>query len=432
MAVNSVTPEGTLTDGDTRRRIMAIVGASSGNLVEWFDFYVYSFCSLYFAHIFFPSGNTTTQLLQTAGVFAAGFLMRPIGGWLFGRIADRRGRKVSMLISVCMMCFGSLVIACLPGYSVIGTWAPALLLLARLFQGISVGGEYGTSATYMSEVAIEGRKGFYASFQYVTLIGGQLLAVLAVVILQNVLSSEDLHAWGWRIPFAMGAVLAIVALWLRRQLDETSQKETRTLKEAGSFKGLWRNRKAFMMVLGFTAAGSLSFYTFTTYMQKYLVNTAGMSANLASLIMTAALFIYMLVQPLFGLLSDRVGRRTSMLCFGALATLFTVPILTALQNVTSPYAAFALVMCALLITSFYTSISGILKAEMFPAQVRALGVGLSYAVANALFGGSAEYVALSLKSSGIETVFFWYVTVMAALAFLVSLKLHRKGKGLRL
>ena len=432
MAVNSVTPEGTLTDGDTRRRIMAIVGASSGNLVEWFDFYVYSFCSLYFAHIFFPSGNTTTQLLQTAGVFAAGFLMRPIGGWLFGRIADRRGRKVSMLISVCMMCFGSLVIACLPGYSVIGTWAPALLLLARLFQGISVGGEYGTSATYMSEVAIEGRKGFYASFQYVTLIGGQLLAVLAVVILQNVLSSEDLHAWGWRIPFAMGAVLAIIALWLRRQLDETSQKETRTLKEAGSFKGLWRNRKAFMMVLGFTAAGSLSFYTFTTYMQKYLVNTAGMSANLASLIMTAALFVYMLVQPLFGLLSDRVGRRTSMLCFGALATLFTVPILTALQNVTSPYAAFALVMCALLITSFYTSISGILKAEMFPAQVRALGVGLSYAVANALFGGSAEYVALSLKSSGIETVFFWYVTVMAALAFLVSLKLHRKGKGLRL
>ncbi|WP_432699960.1 MFS transporter [Kluyvera cryocrescens] len=432
MAVTSVTTERTLTDSDTRRRVMAIVGASSGNLVEWFDFYVYSFCSLYFAHIFFPSGNTTTQLLQTAGVFAAGFLMRPIGGWLFGRIADRRGRKVSMLISVCMMCFGSLVIACLPGYSVIGTWAPALLLLARLFQGLSVGGEYGTSATYMSEVAVEGRKGFYASFQYVTLIGGQLLAVLVVVILQNILSSEDLHAWGWRIPFAMGAVLAVVALWLRRQLDETSQKETRTLKEAGSLKGLWRNRKAFVMVLGFTAAGSLSFYTFTTYMQKYLVNTAGMSANLASVIMTAALFVYMLVQPLFGMLSDKVGRRTSMLCFGAFATLFTVPILTALQSVSSPYLAFALVMCALLITSFYTSISGILKAEMFPAQVRALGVGLSYAVANALFGGSAEYVALSLKSAGIETAFFWYVTVMAALAFLVSLKLHRKGKGLRL
>lgn len=432
MTETSIAARDSLTGSDTRRRVWAIVGASSGNLVEWFDFYVYSFCSLYFAHIFFPAGNTTTQLLQTAGVFAAGFLMRPIGGWLFGRIADRHGRKKSMLISVCMMCFGSLVIACLPGYATIGTWAPALLLLARLFQGLSVGGEYGTSATYMSEVAVEGRKGFYASFQYVTLIGGQLLALLVVVVLQQILSSEDLHAWGWRIPFALGAVLAIVALWLRRQLDETSQKETRTLKEAGSFKGLWRNRKAFLMVLGFTAGGSLTFYTFTTYMQKYLVNTAGMSANTASILMTAALFVFMLIQPLIGALSDRIGRRTSMLIFGGMATVCTVPILSALQSVTSPVAAFALVMCALLIVSFYTSISGILKAEMFPAQVRALGVGLSYAVANALFGGSAEYVALSLKSVGVESAFFWYVTLMGALAFLVSLMLHAKGKGLRL
>ncbi|APZ03694.1 MFS transporter [Kosakonia cowanii] len=432
MAENSMKNSESLTSSDTRRRVWAIVGASSGNLVEWFDFYVYSFCSLYFAHIFFPQGNPTTQLLQTAGVFAAGFLMRPIGGWLFGRIADRHGRKRSMLISVCMMCLGSLVIACLPGYETIGTLAPALLLLARLFQGLSVGGEYGTSATYMSEVAVEGRKGFYASFQYVTLIGGQLLALLVVVILQQVMEDSELRAWGWRIPFALGAALAIVALWLRRQLDETSQQEVRSLKEAGSMKGLWRNRKAFLMVLGFTAGGSLTFYTFTTYMQKYLVNTAGMHANVASIIMTAALFLFMVIQPVIGALSDRIGRRTSMLLFGGLATVCTVPILTALHSVTSPYAAFALVMLALVIASFYTSISGILKAEMFPAQVRALGVGLSYAVANAVFGGSAEYVALSLKSIGFETAFFWYVTAMGAVAFLVSLTLHRKGKGIRL
>jgi CDP-diacylglycerol---serine O-phosphatidyltransferase len=304
MAESTVTADSKLTSSDTRRRIWAIVGASSGNLVEWFDFYVYSFCSLYFAHIFFPSGNTTTQLLQTAGVFAAGFLMRPIGGWLFGRIADKHGRKKSMLLSVCMMCFGSLVIACLPGYETIGTWAPALLLLARLFQGLSVGGEYGTSATYMSEVAVEGRKGFYASFQYVTLIGGQLLALLVVVVLQHTMEDAALREWGWRIPFALGAVLAVVALWLRRQLDETSQQETRALKEAGSLKGLWRNRRAFIMVLGFTAAGSLCFYTFTTYMQKYLVNTAGMHANVASGIMTAALFVFMLIQPLIGAASN--------------------------------------------------------------------------------------------------------------------------------
>lgn len=417
---------------DKKKRIFAIVGASSGNLVEWFDFYVYSFCSIYFAASFFPAGNSTTQLLQTAGVFAAGFFMRPIGGWLFGYIADKHGRKNSMLISVCMMCAGSLVIACLPTYESIGSWAPVLLLVARLFQGLSVGGEYGTSATYMSEVAIKGRRGFYASFQYVTLIGGQLLALLVLVALQQILSAEELKAWGWRIPFAIGAVLAVVALYLRRSLNETSDAKTRNHKDAGSLKGLWKNRKAFLMVLGFTAGGSLSFYTFTTYMQKYLVNTSGMDAKLASGIMTAALFIYMLLQPLVGALSDKIGRRSSMLIFASLATLLTVPILLTLKNVSNPYVAFGLIVLALFIVSFYTSISGLLKAEMFPPEVRALGVGLSYAVANAMFGGSAEYVALSLKSFGFENAFFWYVSGMCLLALIVSLRLHRKGKEIQL
>ncbi|MHC2596246.1 MFS family transporter [Pantoea sp. X85] len=421
------------TAADSKKRIWSIVGASSGNLVEWFDFYVYSFFSLYFAHVFFPSGDTTTQLLQTAGVFAAGFLMRPIGGWLFGYIADRHGRKASMLISVCMMCLGSLVIACLPGYGEIGLAAPVILLLARMFQGLSVGGEYGTSATYMSEVALEGRKGFYASFQYVTLIGGQLLAVLTVVVLQQILSDEELRSWGWRIPFFLGAALAVVALWLRRSLNETSEKKHREHRDAGSITGLLRNHtRAFLMVLGFTAGGSLSFYTFTTYMQKYLVNTAGMDARSASGLMTGCLLVFMLIQPIVGALSDKIGRRASMMIFGAGAAICTVPILLLLQNVQSSWLAFALIMLALIITSFYTAISGILKAEMFPPEVRALGVGLSYAVANAIFGGSAEYVALLLKREGIETSFFWYVSAMGALAFLVSLMLHRKGKGIAL
>ena len=394
------------TGEERSKRIFAIVGASSGNLVEWFDFYVYAFSAIYFAASFFPSDDPTVQLLNTAGVFAAGFLMRPIGGWLFGRLADRHGRKNSLMISVLMMCFGSLMIACLPTYSSIGAWAPALLLLARLIQGLSVGGEYGTTATYMSEVALRGQRGFFASFQYVTLIGGQLLAVLVVVIMQQLLSDEELRAWGWRIPFVVGAIAALISLMLRRSLHETSSAETRKDKDAGTIKGLFRHHTAaFITVLGYTAGGSLIFYTFTTYMQKYLVNTAGMPAKTASYVMTGALFLYMVMQPFFGMLSDRIGRRNSMLLFGALGTLFTVPLLMALKTVSSPFMAFVLITLALCIVSFYTSISGLVKAEMFPPQVRALGVGLAYAVANAAFGGSAEYVALGLKTMGMENTF---------------------------
>ncbi|MNM48773.1 Alpha-ketoglutarate permease [compost metagenome] len=396
--------------------------------MEWFDFYVYAFCAIYFAPAFFPSDDPTVQLLNTAGVFAAGFLMRPIGGWIFGRLADRHGRKNSLMISVLMMCFGSLMIACLPTYASIGTWAPALLLLARLIQGLSVGGEYGTTATYMSEVALRGQRGFFASFQYVTLIGGQLLAVLVVVILQQLLSEDELRAWGWRIPFVVGAIAALISLMLRRSLHETSSAETRQDKDAGTIKGLFRNHAAaFITVLGYTAGGSLIFYTFTTYMQKYLVNTAGMTAKNASYVMTGALFLFMVLQPFFGMLSDRIGRRNSMMLFGAFGTLCTVPLLMALKTVTSPFMAFVLISLALCIVSFYTSISGLVKAEMFPPQVRALGVGLAYAVANAMFGGSAEYVALGLKTLGMENTFYWYVTAMMAIAFLFSLRLPKQA-----
>lgn len=407
---------------DTRRRVFAIVASASGNLVEWFDFYVYSFGALYFAAQFFPSGNQTTQLLNTAAIFAAGFLMRPIGGWLFGRIADRLGRKTSMLISVSMMCLGSFAIAILPTYASIGVMAPVLLLLIRLVQGLSVGGEYGTTATYMSEVALAGRRGFFSSFQYVTLIGGQLLAVLVMVILQSFLSTEEMQAWGWRVPFLLGGLAAIVALFLRRTLHETATAETRDRKEAGSFANIWQNhRRAFLIVVGFTAGGSLSFYTFTTYMQKYLVNTAGFSKEVASETMTIVLLIFMLMQPLFGYLSDKIGRKIMITAFGGVSVLTTIPLLTMIGSAQTPGSAAIYILIAMAIVSMYTSIGGIVKAELFPAEVRAMGVGFSYAIANAIFGGTAEYVALWFKDSGMESGFFWYVTAIMVIVFLVGL-----------
>lgn len=418
----------TYSTSEKRKRIFAIFAASSGNLVEWFDFYIYAFCAIYFAHIFFPAANPTVQLLNTAGVFAVGFLMRPIGGWIFGRIADRHGRKKSLVISVMMMCAGSLMIACLPGYDVIGIWAPALLLVARLLQGLSVGGEYGTTATYMSEIAMKGKRGFYSSFQYVTLIGGQLSAVLVILILQQFLDESQLKEWGWRIPFVIGAFAAVIALLLRKTLSETASNLSEVHNDAGSVKALFRDhKKAFFTVLGYTAGGSLSFYTFTTYMQKYLVNSAHMSIKTASAVMTGCLLVYMLMQPVFGALSDRIGRRNNMLLFGGLGMLFTIPIMVILQGVSEPWIAFVIITFALCIVSFYTSIAGIVKAEMFPPQVRALGVGLSYAIANAVFGGTAEFVALSLKAEGYESMFYWYVTCMLGVAFLVSFRLPRNA-----
>jgi MHS family alpha-ketoglutarate permease-like MFS transporter len=423
-AAQTVPPHYTFEE--KRRRVFAIMAASSGNLVEWFDFYIYAFTSIYFAPSFFPKSDETVQLLQAAAVFAIGFLMRPIGGWVFGKIADRRGRKTSLVISVVMMCLGSLLIACLPTYGQIGLFAPLLLLLARMLQGLSVGGEYGATATYLSEVALRGKRGFFSSFQYVTLIGGQLLAVLVIFLLQQALSEDDLKSYGWRIPFVIGAVTAVVAMLLRRTLHETAAPETLAKKEAGSFAVIWRDhRAAFLTVLGYTAGGSLIFYTYTTYMQKFLITTAHMPKTTATNISLVTLFVYMCLQPVFGALSDRIGRRRSMMLFGGLGVLSTVPIMTMLAHTNSPVEAGVLIVVALSIVSLYTSVSAIVKAEMFPPEVRALGVGVGYAISNAIFGGSAEAVALWLKSRGMESTFFWYVTAMMAIAFVASLRMPK-------
>ena len=407
------------------------MAASSGNLVEWFDFYVYAFAALYFAPAFFPAKDPTAQLLDTAGVFAAGFLVRPLGGWLFGRLADRFGRKRSLVLSVSLMCAGSLGIACLPTYATAGALAPALLLLARLVQGISIGGEYGTTATYLSEASLHGRRGFYSSFQYVTLIGGQLLAVLVIVVLEQLLSEAELRAWGWRIPFVIGAVTAVVALLLRRTLHETQTEEARRDARAGSLRGLLREHpRAFASVLCYTAGGSLFFYTFTTYMQKYLVNTSHLAKRTASLVMTVALIFFMVMQPLCGALSDRIGRRHSMIIFGVLGTAVVVPLLSALGATHDPVIAALLIIAALAVLSFYTSVSAVVKAEMFPAEVRALGVGFAYALGNALFGGTAEYVALALKSHGYEPTYAWYVAIVMVVFVVVSVRLPRQPRYL--
>jgi MHS family alpha-ketoglutarate permease-like MFS transporter len=406
----------------TSNRLRNIIGGSAGNLVEWYDWYVYTAFALYFAPVFFPSGDRTTQLLNTAAIFAVGFVMRPIGAWAMGIYADRHGRKAGLSLSVSLMCAGSLIIACVPTPASIGWLAPAILVLARMLQGLSLGGEYGSSATYLSEVAGRQRRGFFSSFQYVTLIAGQLVASVVLLVLQFSMPEADLEAWGWRIPFAIGAVLAFVVFYIRRRLTETESFENAKASDAprSSTASLFRDHpKEAFLVMALTAGGTLAFYAYTTYMQKYLVNTSGFDRETASRVMTAALFVFMCLQPLAGALSDRVGRKPVMIGFGLLGVIGTVPLFTALESVQSPFAAFGLVMAALVIVTGYTSINAVVKAELFPTHIRALGVALPYALANTAFGGTAEYVALWLKDAGMERVFYWYVTAMIGVSLIV-------------
>ena len=406
------------------RRLRSIFSGSVGYLVEWYDWYVYAAFSLYFAQVFFPKGDSTSQLLNTAAIFAVGFLMRPLGGWLLGRYADRHGRRAALMLSVLMMCGGSLIITFTPGYASIGVAAPVLLVLARLLQGLSVGGEYGASATYLSEMATRKHRGFWSSFQYVTLVMGHLLALAVLIALQQVfLTDEQLRDWGWRIPFAIGALAAVVALWLRRNMEETEsfvRQDTRPdNKRRGGLRALLQHPRAVLTVIGLTMGGTLAFYTYTTYMHKFLVNSVGMPNRTATLINAGTLFLYMLMQPLVGALSDRIGRRPILIAFGVLGTLFTVPILTQLQSVGSAVEAFWLILAALAIVSGYTAINAVVKAELFPVEVRALGVGLPYALTVAVFGGTAEYIALWFRSQGMEAGFYWYVTACIASSLLV-------------
>lgn len=409
-----------------RERVKAIVGGSAGNLVEWYDWYAYAAFTLYFAPHFFPSTDPTAQLLGAAAVFAVGFFMRPIGAWIMGVYADRKGRKSGLALSVTLMCGGSLLIAVSPTYESAGLMAPAILVIARLLQGLSVGGEYGASATYLSEMAGKNRRGFFSSFQYVTLIGGQLVAVGLLLILQMVMDERSLEAWGWRIPFVIGAALAIVVFWIRRGLAETQSFENARSADApkSGLLALFRHhpRQAITVML-LTAGGTLAFYAYSIYMQKFLVNTSGFSRETASQINAGTLFLFMLLQPVVGALSDRIGRKPLLVGFGVLGTLCTYPLFSTLAVTRDPTVAFLLVMGGLVIVSGYTAINAVVKAELFPAHIRALGVALPYALANTIFGGTAEYVALWFKGAGIETGFYIYVTAMIFISLITYLRM---------
>ena len=422
----------TQTAGLPANRFRSILAGSAGNLVESFDWFVYAAFGLYFSKVFFPEGDRTAQLLSTAAVFGVGFMARPLGAWLMGLYGDRVGRKTAMVLAVSLMCAGSLLIAVCPGEAEIGVAAPAILVFARILQGISMGGEYGVSATYLSEMASRKNRGFWSGVFYSTLIAGQLMAMGVLLVLTAVLTPEEMQAWGWRVPFFMGGGLAVAVFWLRRGMDETPSFHARTGPRATTIGLIRSHPREALTVIGLTAGGTLAYYTYTTYIQKFLVNTSGFTKDQANLIVAAGLAIFMLINPLMGALSDRVGRRAILMTFGVLGAALTWPMLSTLAATRDPWLAFGLVTAALVVLSAYSSVNAVVKAELFPTEVRALGVALPYSLANAVFGGTAEYVALAFKQAGAETWFFTYVTVVIAASLAVYVLMPDTRKASRI
>ena len=405
---------------DVANRLKSIFAGSIGNLIEWYDFYVYNSFAIYFAKSFSSSTDPTVQFLTAFSIYAVGFIIRPIGGLVLGYYADRKGRRAALTLSVFLMCAGSGLIAVLPTYASVGVWAPLLLLLARLLQGLSLGGEYASSATYLSEIAGSKHRGFYSSFQYVTLIGGQVVAALVLLVMQQAFTGAELEAWAWRIPFAIGAFGALYGLYLRRNLAETEEwKRASREPRQNLIKELLSHPRELLLVFGLTMGGTTAFYTFSSYMPTYLSNTLKFPREWVAEISFITLILYAAMQPVFGAISDRIGRRPVLMWFGVMGTLCTVPILTALGSTTGYTQALLLILAALVIVSGYTSINAVVKAELFPAGVRALGVGLPYALAASIFGGTAPLIALQFKAAGHESWFYWYVTVLTFLSLLV-------------
>ncbi|MGW7791819.1 MFS transporter [Streptomyces tricolor] len=407
----------------TKQSMKQLVAASVGNAVEWYDWYAYTFLATYIAAAVFPegTGDSLVPLLSTFAVFAVGFFMRPVGGLLMGAVADRHGRRAALTVTILLMGGSSLLVGLTPTYASVGLLAPVVLVAARLLQGLSVGGEFAASTTFLVESAGPGRRGLFSSFQYVSTTAGQRAASGVTTVLVDTLAEPSMDGWGWRVPFWLGGVFSLVGFWIRRGAEETRSAAQRQAPRPGLFEALRRHPRQSLLIAGITAGGTLAYYTWTSYLPTYAELNAGVAKSDALLASTLSLAFFALLQPLGGLLSDRVGRRPLLLCFGLGFAVLCVPLLHVLRD---SFAVLLLVSCAgmVLLTGF-TSVSAAVNAEVFPPRVRAAGIGFPYSLTVALFGGTAPYVGTLFKELGHSGLFPWYVAVLCLLSSLVYLRL---------
>ncbi|MEU9118289.1 MFS transporter [Streptomyces sp. NPDC048506] len=422
-------------------RLRQLAAASIGNAVEWYDWYAYSFLAVYFAEQVFPhgTGSSLVPLLSTFAVFAVGFFMRPVGGLLMGAVADRRGRRVALTVTILLMGGGSLLVALTPTYAATGVLAPVVLVVARLVQGLSVGGEFAASTTFLVESAGPGRRGLFSSFQYVSTTVGQLLASGTAALLAALLSEEQMGQWGWRVAFLIGALLSLLGLWIRRGAQETLSRahdsvrggetpaaEQPAAARPGLFEALRRHPRQSLLICGITAGGTIAYYTWTTYLPTYAQVNAGFDKGDSLTVGTLSLAFFALLQPLGGMLSDRIGRKPLLLGFSLGFAVLAVPLL---HLVTDAFVSLLLVQCAgMVLLTGYTAVAAAVNAEVFPARVRAAGIGFPYSLTVALFGGTAPYVGTWFEQAGHADLFPWYVAVLCLVSFVVYLTLPETSR----
>ncbi|MEU2676048.1 MFS transporter [Streptomyces sp. NPDC007107] len=414
------------TPGSSARQLAA---ASVGNAAEWYDWYAYSFLAVYIADQVFPrsASNSLVPLLATFAVFAVGFFMRPIGGLLMGAVADRHGRRAALTATILLMGAGSLLVAVTPTYHSVGVLAPVVLVIARLIQGLSVGGEFAASTTFLVESAGPGRRGLFSSFQYISTTIGQLIASGVAALLVLLLTNDRMNDWGWRIPFLIGALFSLVGLWIRRGAHETRPAEQRSGARPGLFEALRRHPRESLLICGITAGGTIAYYTWTTYLPTFAQVNAGFDKGDALVVSTISLAFFALLQPLGGMLSDRVGRRPLLLFFAIGFAALVVPLL---DSVTDTFTSLLLVQCAgMVLLTGYTSVAAAVNAEIFPARVRAAGIGFPYSLTVALFGGTAPYVGTWFKEAGHAGGFSWYVAGLCLVSACFYLVLPETAKG---
>jgi MHS family alpha-ketoglutarate permease-like MFS transporter len=416
--------------------IRTLIAASVGNAVEWYDWTVFATFSIYFATQIFSSANEQAAFIGTFATYAVAFFFRPLGGMLLGRYADLHGRKQAMLLTIGLMAGGSFVISVLPTFDQVGWLAPILLLAARISQGMSLGGEVSNASAYLAEIAPAERRGRYSSFFYTSTGTAVLLASLLGALLASSLNDDQLASWGWRVPFFVGGLLGLVGVWLRRDMAETEQFEENKAK-AQAIKNplmmtLREHPRAVAQLMGFTLLSTLCYYTFFSALTPFAVKQQGLDDRMVFWALSIATALFVALQYPFGWTADRFGRKPQMLIWAGLIAIGIVP----MSHLITPGASFGsvlLVFCfGLGLYAIFASIAPAIMSELFPTELRGLGIGAWYNLTVAVFGGTAPLVIQWLGDAGHSNWFFWYVAAGAVVAFVAILTLpETKGSVLK-